>query len=63
MDIDDWQKNNREIEHLKGKIEKGLQNEFRSVNNVIRIADGKIWIPKDRRRGMITNMHDMLVHT
>jgi hypothetical protein len=58
----EWQKDNPEIDQLKKEVEEGSNWKFKIDRNLVKTNDGKIWIPQNKKRDMITAMHTLLAH-
>ena len=59
----EWQTENEEIRHIKEEVDLCKNNEqFKIADGILKTKDNKIWIPKDKRREFISEMHRKLCH-
>ena len=58
----DWQNNNEEIKQIKFEIEGGQNKRFERKGQSVITKEGKLWIPKDKRKEFIKNIHTSLTH-
>lgn len=57
-----WQQDSREIDILKRQIKEEKESEFILEEDTIKTKSGKTWIPKEKRREMIKEIHGKLTH-
>ena len=58
----EWQEDSDEIEEIRKEIAGGTSKKFKVQGQTVLTKEGKIWIPKERRREMIKKMHILLTH-
>ena len=61
-EIQEWQKDSEEIENIRQEIKSGTHWKFQLRQQTIVTKEGKIWIPKEKRKEMIKKMHVLLTH-